>query len=102
MIGIENGAAVSSRISNVRRRSISQKSAVGFQDLKRPLKTDDQILERNLPQQNGTEILIADRKKWKRTTNSFEMSVFKKEKQAKKEVRYVTKLISCKSECFLP
>ena len=92
MIGKENGAAVSSRISNVRRRSLVQGSgsAVRFFGTKKPLKSDIRTVEGHLTEPKQTnKIITGDTKKWKKTTNSFEMSVLKKQKQAKKEVRYV-------------
>ena len=92
MIGKENGAAVSSRISNVRRRSLNQGSgnAVRFLGTKKPLKSDIRTVEGHLIEPKETnKIITGDTKKWKKTTNSFEMSVLKKQKQAKKEVRYV-------------
>ena len=92
MIGKENGAAVSSRISNVRRRSLVQGSgsAVRFFGTKKPLKSDIRTVEGHLTEPKQTnKIITGDTKKWKKTTNSFEMSVLKKQKQARKEVRYV-------------
>ena len=93
MIGKENGAAVSSRISNnVRRRSLVQGSgsAVRFFGTKKPLKSDIRTVEGHLSEPKQTnKIITGDTKRWKKTTNSFEMSVLKKQKQAKKEVRYV-------------
>ena len=92
MIGKENGAAVSSRISNVRRRSLVQGSgsAVRIFGNKKPLKSDIRTVEGHLTEPKPTnKIITGDTKKWKKTTNSFEMSVLKKQKQAKKEVRYV-------------
>lgn len=90
MIGKENGAAVSSRISNVRRRSLVQGSgsAVRIFGNKKPLKSDIRTVEGHLTEPKPTnKIISGDTKKWKKTTNSFEMSVLKKQKQAKKEVR---------------
>ena len=92
MIGKENGAAVSSRISNVRRRSLVQGSgsAVRFFGTKKPLKSDIRTVEGHLTEPKQTnKSITGDTKKWKKTTNSFEMSVLKKQKQARKEVRYV-------------
>ena len=92
MIGKENGAAVSSRISNVRRRSLVQGSgsAVRIFGNKKPLKSDIRTVEGHLTEpKQSNKIITGDTKKWKKTTNSFEMSVLKKQKQAKKEVRYV-------------
>ena len=93
MIGKENGAAVSSRISNVRRRSLVQGSgsAVRFFGTKKPLKSDIRTVEGHLTEPKQTKKIVTGdtTKKWKKTTNSFEMSVLKKQKQAKKEVRYV-------------
>ena len=87
MIGKENGAAVSSRISNIRRRSAS--AGTDFVTKRPLLQTEIKIVEENLNERRGTseKTTTADTKKWKKTTNSFEMSVLKKQKQAKKEVR---------------
>ena len=88
MIGRENGAAVSSRISNNRRKSTMSQGLTFLCATKKPMKSETKLLEGHMTEPKKTDDFLEDTaKKWKKTTNSFEMSVLKKQKQAKKEVR---------------
>ena len=92
MIGRENGVAVSSRISNNQKKSTMSQGASNFgflSAIRKPVKSEMKILEGHLTETKKPDDNFPENtaKKWKKTTNSFEMSVLKKQKQAKKEVR---------------
>ena len=91
MIGRENGVAVSSRISNNQKKSTISQGASSYRFLsaiRKPVKSEMKFLEGHLTETKKPDDFPEDTaKKWKKTTNSFEMSVLKKQKQAKKEVR---------------
>lgn len=82
-IGKENGAAVSSRISNFRRAtraSLNQPDQISMSDAKR----------NNVRMNQGEEarkLLIADATRWRKTVSSYEMSLLKNNCFKNKEIR---------------